>query len=147
MVVLLVWQQWGKMGSSTIVLHNYYYFKCGDTWDWWPSENVQSSVYTMVHWATDVCCYRSLRSIYKGDIRYLHTKNCSFNVLLRDRITTAYFIHLPLIIISFSFCHSFFSLYFLWCRWQILCMKNCPRQLPVEYFMSFNFSRALKVSL
>lgn len=125
--------------------------ECGNTWGWWPLESMQSWVYTLVHRATEACCYRSKGRFYKGTLHTYTLKNCSLNVLLRDWLTAALsihpFLHCLSIIISLSV--SLFLLFTLFsgCRCLILCIKNSLRFLIVEYFMPFNFSWALTVTL
>lgn len=112
-----------------------------------------SWVYTLVNCDTEACCYRSKGRFYKGTLYTYTQKNCSLNVFLRDLLTTALTIHpfLPCLsfIISLSLCLSLSSsLSFQGAyRCLILDIKNSPQFLIVEYFMPFNFSHALKVTL
>lgn len=119
--------------------------ECWNTWGWWPLESVQSWVYTFVHWATEACCYRSKGRFYKGTLHTYTLKNCSLNVLLRDRLTAALSIHpfpswLSIIIsltlpLSHTLSYTLFTVY----RCLILCIKHSPADFNCWIFHTFSF--------
>lgn len=110
--------------------------------------------YTLVNCNTEACCW-SMGRFYKGTLYTYTQKNCSLNVFLRDLLTIALTIHPFLPCLSFIislFLSASLSLFISRAsqgayRCLILCIKNSPQFLIVEYFMPFNFSHALKVTL
>lgn len=137
------WHQGSKYGHVVLLFMSSE--ECWNTWGWWPLESMQSWVYTIVHWATEACCYRSKGRFYKGTLHTYTLKNCSLNVLLRDWLTAALSIHpfpscLSIIIsltlpLSHTLSYTLFTVY----RCLVLCIKHSPVDFDCWIFHSFSF--------